>query len=78
MQVNIHVISPGAENQEIRHIGQEFGIVLTGRFRLNVRNKDYFLNEGDSFSFDSNLPHSYANESDAVCRVLWVNTPPTF
>ena len=57
---NVHIIGPGAYNGgEINHLGQEVGFVLEGTFELQVGAEKYLLNQGDSFFFRSDLPHSY-------------------
>lgn len=78
LQINIHVIATGAEEDLIRHAGQEFGFVLEGELELRVDGHTFDLSAGDAFSFDSHLPHGYQNTGDRTVRVLWVNTPPTF
>lgn len=79
LQINIHVIASGGGSSEpIRHEGEEFGFVLEGQFKLLVDGVSIALEAGDSFYFDSSLPHSYTNNGSTEARVLWVNTPPTF
>lgn len=79
LQINIHVIPPGGGSPDfISHGGQEFGYVLAGSFTLIVDGHERQLADGDSFYFDSGLPHGYRNDGEAEARVLWVNTPPTF
>ncbi|TSJ61717.1 cupin domain-containing protein [Starkeya sp. 3C] len=79
LQINIHVIPSGGGSPDfISHGGQEFGYVLAGAFTLVVDGHERALGEGDSFYFDSSLPHGYRNDGEAEARVLWVNTPPTF
>jgi len=79
LQVNIHVVAPGGGSSEaISHPGQEFGYVLSGAIELTVAGQSNVIGEGDSFSFDSSLPHAYRNPGDTEARILWVNTPPTF
>lgn len=76
---NIHVVFPGATNGgEIKHVGQEIGVVVEGQLELTVGERTFLLKSGDSFFFRSNLPHSYRNTSDTVSKVVWINTPPTF
>ncbi len=41
-----------------RHEGQEFLFVYEGRLCINVDGTEHILDEGDSFYFDSALPHS--------------------
>jgi len=76
---NIHVLEPGAESGgDITHTGEEIGYVLEGYVELLIGGRSYDLAAGDSFHFNSDLPHSYRNLADGVSRILWVNTPPTF
>ena len=79
LQINIHVIAPGGGSLEpISHDGQEFGYVLAGSIELTVDEHPVDVSEGDSFYFDSSLPHGYRNVGQIEARILWVNTPPTF
>ncbi len=76
---NIHVLEPGAESGgDITHAGEEIGYVLEGRVELLIAGRAYDFAAGDSFHFNSELPHSYRNLADGVSRILWVNTPTTF
>lgn len=44
---------------------------------LRVHNETHIVRKGDSFFFKSDLSHSFRfGEED--CRIVWVNTPPTF
>lgn len=79
LQAHIHVIAPhGNSGGQYAHEGEELGLILTGQLKLLVNAKAYFLSPGDSFSFRSDLVHSYENPGDTETRVLWVNTPATF
>ncbi len=79
LQGAIHVIAPGGGSEgTIQHQGEELGYVLEGQLELIVGDRTYFLEPGDSFFFDSTLPHGYRNPGTQTTRVLWVNTPPTF
>lgn len=79
LEGNIHIIGPGASNGgTIRHDGEEVGYVISGEINLSVADKHYVLTDGDSFFFNSDLPHSYHNATDQLALVLWINSPPTF
>lgn len=52
--------------------------MLEGAVELIVDEEKEILLQGDSFFFNSELPHRYRNAGEGVTRVLWVNTPPTF
>lgn len=79
LQANIHIIGPGgASDGQITHVGEEMGYLLEGQLELSVGDRTYLIQPGDSFHFNSDLPHGYRNPGAVVAKVLWVNTPPTF
>lgn len=79
LQANIHIVAPqGGGHDAISHVGEEMGFVLEGTIDLHVADRTYRLSAGDSFMFQSELPHAYNNPGETAARVLWVNTPPTF
>lgn len=79
LQGNIHIVAPGGGSMgPMLHEGDEMGYVLEGRLTLSIEDVTHELQPGDSFSFPSNLAHTYRNPGLRVTRVLWVNTPPTF
>jgi glyoxylate utilization-related uncharacterized protein len=58
--------------------GEEFGYVISGQLYLMLEDREYILEEGDSFYFKSTKPHGYTNKSDRVTEVMWVISPPTY
>ena len=60
------------------HAGEEVGLVLEGTLELIVRGETHYVPAGSSFFFESDHSHAYRAASPASCRVVWVNTPPTF
>lgn len=79
LQGDIHVLEPGAASADsIQHQGEEMGYVLQGSLSLTIGDVTYQLCAGDSFYFASEEAHSYSNTGEAVTKVLWINTPPTF
>ncbi len=68
-------VGGGSGEQPYTHEGEECGVVLEGRMELYVDGARYLLGEGDSFQFDSTLPHKFQNLADSMTRVLWVTTP---
>lgn len=60
------------------HQGEEAGVVLRGRLELWVDGKTVLLEAGDSFAFDSALPHRYGNPGAEETEVIWVITPPSY
>jgi transcriptional regulator with XRE-family HTH domain len=59
--------------EDYRHGGEEAGFVLEGELRLMVDGREFQLEAGDSFRFESRRPHRFANPTDRPAVVLWVN-----
>jgi DNA-binding transcriptional MerR regulator/quercetin dioxygenase-like cupin family protein len=79
MEPHLFRIAPLAGSGEsYAHVGEEFLYVLRGEFQISLEDKEYKLKPGDSFYFESALPHSWKNPGNSETWVLWVNTPPTF
>lgn len=55
----------------MRHSGTEWGHVLSGQLTLTLGFDKYVLNPGDSVSFDSSTPHSYANHGTKPAVGVW-------
>jgi transcriptional regulator with XRE-family HTH domain len=79
MQPFYNLIEPGGGSRgSYSHIGEEFGIVLQGRLRLNLDGKIYEVKKGESFYFSSQTLHSWLNPGKTNTVVIWVTSPPTF
>ncbi len=79
LQGNIHIVSPGGGSEgSLSHEGEEVGFVIEGTLELTVGGETYTLQAEDSFSFRSELPHSYRNPGTVQARVIFINTPPSF
>jgi DNA-binding transcriptional MerR regulator/mannose-6-phosphate isomerase-like protein (cupin superfamily) len=79
MEPHLFRIAPGAGSGEsYTHVGEEFLFILKGELQIFLRGEEYRLRAGDSFYFESAVPHKWANRGRTETRVLWVNTPPTF
>lgn len=75
----VFVMQPGSHSGgTLQHDGEECGYVLEGSLELTVGDKVHALKPGDSFFFQSDIPHAYRNPGKVTARVLWINTPPTF
>lgn len=75
----VFVMEPGGHSGgTLQHEGEECGYVLEGTLELTVGDKVHRLRPGDSFFFQSDIPHAYRNPGKVTARVLWINTPPTF
>ena len=73
-------LAPGAASEGFyRHEGEEFIRVLQGSFEIEVDGLGLAtLNEGDAIYFESQRAHSWRAVGPETCRLLWINTPPTF
>ena len=60
-------------DRPLHHPGREFGLVLSGRLRIQVGETEYDLRAGDAIIFDSSTPHRFRNVGKEVARTLWVN-----
>lgn len=60
------------------HEGQEWGVILKGTMEIWVKDVQYILEEGDSVTFDSSLPHRWSNCGQDELVAVWVVTPPSF
>lgn len=79
MEPHLFRIAPRADSGEsYSHEGEEFLYVLRGELKISVRDDEYRLKPGDSFYFESAMPHRWSNPGRSETWVLWVNTPPTF
>lgn len=68
---------PGAQIAEAySHDGEKSGLILQGKFELWIGERHFILETGDSFAFESTIPHRYGNPSDEETIVIWVMTPP--
>jgi transcriptional regulator with XRE-family HTH domain/mannose-6-phosphate isomerase-like protein (cupin superfamily) len=61
------------EGRLIRHIGTEYGFVLSGTLEITLGFETHRLDAGDSISFDSSRPHRLANIGDVPVEAIWVN-----
>lgn len=78
IEAYILVIPEGGESgsSEYGHIGKELGSIIEGRAEFSIGTKKYQLEEGDSISFSSNLPHILKNAGPGTLKAFWVITPP--
>jgi DNA-binding transcriptional MerR regulator/mannose-6-phosphate isomerase-like protein (cupin superfamily) len=79
MEPHLFRIAPKSGSGEAyTHVGEEFLFVLQGQLQIFLRGEEYSLASGDSFYFESAVPHKWSNPGRSETLVLWVNTPPTF
>ncbi len=71
-------IEPGGWSGVTKHEGDEIGYVLSGSLEMVVGTRTFQIFAGDSFCFQSDVPHSYRNKGDVEAQIIIVNSPPSF
>ncbi len=73
-------IAAGWDNEDAPfvHPGEECVIVIEGQLRVCVNGTSYDLQEGDSLTYDSSLPHWYLNPTPTDAVLIGAMTPPSF
>jgi transcriptional regulator with XRE-family HTH domain len=70
-----HLPSSAGGGLPFRHLGEEFGLVLSGRLRLTIDGDDHELGPGDWIHYSSHPSHSAEVVSDEPVEALWLLTP---
>ncbi|MBB5694728.1 helix-turn-helix domain-containing protein [Muricoccus pecuniae] len=66
-------LPPGGVSEDVLvGRGEKGGYVLSGRVELTVDGRRSELSEGDSFQFESHLPHQLANPTGEEAVVFWI------
>jgi len=71
-------IPPGGKsgNDEYGHVGNELGVIISGKGECTIGNQAIALKKGDSISFSANAPHQLMNKGRGPLRAFWIITPP--
>ena len=74
LQVMLMSIPPGggAGSRAYSYDGEKAGLVLEGAIRLQLGEDVLELNEGDSFQFNSSIPHTFSNNHTVAAKVVWI------
>lgn len=59
------------------HPGDELIFLIEGSLKVKIADEEYLLNDGDSLSFKSHLPHRWDNVGDGDARIIWTLSPFT-
>lgn len=69
------VYPPGSGSTQpgsfVRHSGREYGLVLSGRLRVQLEFDEYELGPGDTIAFESALPHRFWNDGPDTVKAVW-------
>lgn len=73
-------IEPGGVSGELISHGsiEECITILKGKLLLTIGDEEYILNDGDTITFPSHIPHGWENIGDEVVEVIWVVAPPSY
>jgi len=63
-------------DEKIQHEGNEWGMVLRERLKVECGNKKYVLNEGDNICLRSDVPHRVVSIDGGRTIAIWFNSPP--
>ncbi|HEY8613987.1 MAG TPA: cupin domain-containing protein [Roseomonas sp.] len=70
-------LPPGGVSEDVLlGRGEKGGYVMSGRVELTVDGRRAELIEGDSFQFESHLPHQLANPFAEEATVFWIMSVP--
>jgi transcriptional regulator with XRE-family HTH domain len=60
------------EGTHMRHMGREYGLVLSGRLRVTIGfDEEHELGPGDSIAFESSRPHRLENAGAEPVEAVW-------
>ncbi|KTQ94170.1 XRE family transcriptional regulator [Aureimonas ureilytica] len=78
LQILHEVYGPGADTGEIllQHASSEGGIVVEGEIEVTVGTLVRILRVGESYLFDSRIPHRFRNVSSTTAVVISACSPP--
>ncbi|WP_334103238.1 helix-turn-helix domain-containing protein [Mesotoga prima] len=72
-------LSPGSGTEEFFiHEGLESGIIVQGKVELTVGDTVIIMEEGDSITHSSVVPHKWRNIGEDTVIGIWVVSPPSF
>ncbi len=71
------VCQPGTSREwSSTYPGEKCGFVLKGQLTVTVGEETFVLKAGDSIHYQTLQPHSWRNEGDEECIVVWAVSPP--
>jgi transcriptional regulator with XRE-family HTH domain len=70
-----HEADSEGNERPFRHLGEEFGLVLSGTLMITVDGTEYELGPGDWIHYSSHPSHSARVISDEPVEGLWLLTP---
>ena len=71
-------LEPGAESAAGAHQGEKCAFLVQGAVVVTVGDVRYPMEQGDTISFNSGLPHFVANVGPDEAVIISAITPPSF
>ncbi|MGO8693895.1 MAG: helix-turn-helix domain-containing protein [Rectinemataceae bacterium] len=68
---SVKIESHGSSGQIPTFEGEELLFILKGRLEVTVEDERFTLAAGDSIHYDAELPHSWINNDDEPCVLIW-------
>ncbi len=80
LQINHECYQPGSDTgrSRLKHVGEEGGVIISGRLEITVGDETRVLGPGDAYLFNSEIPHRFRNPGKEACIVVSACTPPNF
>lgn len=79
VELAVNTYAPGSASgpTATHHDGREFGVVLSGRLRVELEGETHDLEAGDAIAYSSVRPHRISNAGDEETVAVWVNIDPS-
>jgi transcriptional regulator with XRE-family HTH domain len=79
MAVLHETYEPGADTgaEMLQHVGEEGGVVVSGRVEVTIGGQSRVLGPGDAYYFASAVPHRFRNRGRERCEIISASSPPT-
>lgn len=62
----------GLSDRLLTHAGEKAGLVLRGRLAYRMEDGEHIIEEGDSFHFDAEIPHTWRNAGEGPLEMILV------
>ena len=74
LQIMLLTLGPGGHSggRALSYPAEKGGLLLSGELVLIVDGREATLRAGDSFAFDSALPHSLRNDGQTDAQLVWI------
>lgn len=67
-------VPAGYVSETVSHEGEELIFVLEGQIDQILDGQSFRMGPGDSLHYSGQTPHSWANPTDRIARILWTGT----